>query len=371
MKQDILHECYEKAKACIKKCISPYGLFASGGVDGYNAIWSRDSMIAMIGASLSHEESFKEVFKQSIITLGEHQSKNGQIPNCIDKFADRAPHVDFKTIDSSLWYIIGNYTYKERYKDDSLLNANKILIDKALSWLACQDAGEIGMLAQLPTSDWQDAFPHKYGYIISTQVLYYKVLNLIGDNESAKKLRFIVNEDKDDSLWNGNFYDAYRWKNHGKYKEIGEWFDSLGNILAIIFEVADEEKAEKILNYIKKKKINQPYPIRDIYPPIKQGSKYWQDYYLDCSAGKPNSYSNGGIWGYIGCFYVLALIKAGKIKEAETELKKIAEIDLEWGFPEWVHPLKKTVGQKDKLQAWEAGAFILAYDSLKKGECLI
>jgi len=371
MQQDILHECYEKAKLVIKKCATPYGLFASGGVGGYNAIWSRDSMISMIGASLSHEESFREVFKQSIIALREHQSKNGQIPNCVDKFSERAPHVDFKTIDSTLWYIIGNYVYKERYKDDSLLNANKISIDKALSWLACQDSGEIGMLVQLPTSDWQDAFPHKYGYTISTQALYHKVLDLIGDNESARKLRFMVNEDEDDGLWNGNFYLAYRWKNHGKHKEIGEWFDSLGNLLAIIFELADEEKAEKILNYIKKKKINQPYPLRDIYPPIKKGSRYWQDYYLDCSAGKPDSYSNGGIWGYIGCFYVLALIKQGKIEEAEKELRKIAEIDLKFGFPEWVHPLKKTAGQKDKLQAWEAGTFILAYDSLKKKECLI
>ncbi|MBM3234060.1 hypothetical protein FJZ19_03110 [Candidatus Pacearchaeota archaeon] len=371
MKQDILHECYEKAKLVIKKCSTPYGLFASGGADGYNAIWSRDSMITMIGASLSHEESFQEVFKQSIITLGEHQSKNGQIPNCVDKFSNRQPHVDFKTIDSSLWYIIGNYVYKERYKDDSLFDANKISIERALSWLACQDSGENGLLAQLPTSDWQDAFPHKYGYTINTQALYYKVLNLTGDNAGAKQLKFLVNEDKDDGLWNGNFYYAYKWKNHGKYREIGEWFDSLGNILAIIFELADDEKAKKILNYIKSKKITRPYPVRDIFPPIKRGSKYWQNYYLDCQAGKPNSYSNGGIWGYIGCFYVLALIKAGKIKEAETELKKIAEIELKWGFPEWVHPIEKIAGEKNKLQAWEAGAFILAYDSLKQKKCLL
>ena len=30
-------------------------------------------------------------------------------------------------------------------------------------------------------------------------------------------------------------------------KKIGNWFDSLGNLLAIIFDLADKERAEKIL----------------------------------------------------------------------------------------------------------------------------
>ena len=222
------------------------------------------------------------------------------------------------------------------------------------------------MLAQLPTSDWQDAFPHKYGHTISTQALYYKVLNLVGDVESAQKLKFMVNEDSDTNLWNNNYYLAYRWKNHGKHREFGDWFDSLGNLLAIVFDLADKEKAEKILNYIEKKKINQPYPVRSIYPVIKPGSKYWQDYFLDCLAGKPNNYANGGVWGFIGCFYVLALIKMSKLELAEKELKKRAEADLKFGFPEWIHPIKKTVSDMHKCQAWEAGMYILAYESLKR-----
>jgi glycogen debranching enzyme len=368
--KEILYECFEKAKDCVRKCLRPHGLYASGNYDGYFAVWSRDSMITSLGASLCGDE-FKEVFRASILTLGDHQSKNGQIPNCVDKWENRAPHVDFKSIDSSMWYIIGNYIYSERFKDEKLLLGNKLLIDKALCWLSCQDTGEIGMLTQLPTSDWQDAFPHRYGYTINSQALYYKVLTLVGDMDGAEKLKYMVNDNKDDCLWNGEFYVPYRWKNHGKYKEIGDWFDSLGNILAIVFELADEEKAIKILNYIKKKKIAEPHPIRAIYPPIKKGSPYWQDYYLDCLAGVPNNYLNGGVWGYIGCFYVLALIKVGKMKDAETELKKIAEVNLKLGFPEWIHPTKHIATVRDQLQAWEAGTYILAYKSLKEGKVLI
>src|SRR3989344_7469913 len=176
--QKMIEKCYEQAKEVIRICSTKNGLFASGGIGGYDAVWARDSMISSLGASLVKEKLFKSTFKQSIATLAKNQSKNGQIPNAVDKFSRRKPHVDFASIDSSLWYIIGHYIYRKRYDDNSLLKKYKKKIEKTLSWLRCQDTGEKGMLTQLPTSDWQDAFPHKYGYTINTQALYYKALNL-------------------------------------------------------------------------------------------------------------------------------------------------------------------------------------------------
>ena len=133
--------------------------------------------------------------------------------------------------------------------------------------------------------------------------------------------------------------------------------------------MSDENKSLKILKWIEDKKINRPYPVRTIYPAIKKSSKDWKDYFLDSDAGKPYSYSNGGIWTYIGGFYVLALVKMGKLKKAELELKKLAEANLlEPGFAEWVHPkTKETFGDN---QAWNAGMYIAAYQSVKKKRCL-
>jgi glycogen debranching enzyme len=182
----MLETCYLKAVKTLKTCSTKNGFFASGGKEGYNAIWSRDSMISALGASLIDLPLFKNTFKVSINTLKKDQSKSGQIPNCVDRFSNRKPKADYKTIDSSLWYIIGNYTYAKRYKDLSILKKNKASIEKALQWLKCQDSGETGMLTQLPTSDWQDAFPHKYGYTINTQALHYHVLNLTNQKKKQK-----------------------------------------------------------------------------------------------------------------------------------------------------------------------------------------
>jgi len=369
MEKKIIDEAYEKAKEALRECATKHGLYASGGKKGYKGVWARDSMITLIGASSDKDPLFKEQFKKSIITLAKHQSKLGQIPNAVLKFERKNPQVDFKTVDSSLWYVIGHYVYKERYKDYSLFERYHKSIKKAITWIKYRDVGEDVTLEQLPTTDWEDAFPNSYGATINTQALYYKVLELIKEKKTKRKLKKIINKDYENKLWAGDFYWAYRWKNHNKYKEIGDWFDSLGNLLAIVFGLSGRRRAKKILNYINDKKISRPYPTKSIYPPIKKGSEYWRDYYYDAGA-TPNHYLNGGIWPYIGGFYVLALIKRRKFEQAEQELKKLAEANLKGNlFPEWIDPItKETHGE---FQAWSAGTYILAYNSLKKKKVLM
>ncbi len=358
----MIKEAYEKSKQIIKACSTKNGLFASAGKGGYNAVWSRDSMISLIGASL--EKDFEKVFKKSLLTLKNYQGKTGQIPNAVDKYSKRKPHVDFQTIDSSLWHILGHYYYKKRYNSKIY---DKKSIEKTFSWLRCQDIGENSLLGQLPTTDWQDAFPHKYGYTINTHALYFKVLKLL--KKDTRKLKFMLNKNKETKLWDKDYFLAYRWKNHNKYKEQSNWFDSLGNLLAIVFDLADSRQSNKILKYIEKNNIHKPYPVKAIHPPIKKSSKYWEDYFKDCDAKNPYSYLNGGIWPYIGSFYVLALIKQKKFKKAEQELKKLAESNLKGNFPEWIHP--KTKESFGKLQAWNAGTYILAYKSLINKKVLL
>lgn len=368
--QNITKEAYNEAIKVLEKCLTPSGFRAA--YPGYNGIWARDSVISSLGASLL-ENKFKETFKQSLITLAKNQSEKGQIPNAI--LLDKK-QVDYKSIDSTLWFIIGHYIFRERYKDASLFKKYKKSIEDAITWLSYQDMGEDSMLEQLPTTDWQDAYPHRYGHTINTQALWFYVLNLVRDKKEAVKLKSVCNNNKEDSLWNGRYYYSYRWKNHNKYKEIGDWFDSLGNLLAIIFELADKDKAEKILDYIKNEKIDEPYPIKAIYPAIERADKYWHDYFADAES-KPLCYLNGGIWTYIGGFYILALLRVGRLKEAEKQLGKLAEANLlNPKFSEWLNGKTGEPGiSRDKSkagnQAWNAGMYILAYESLKSKKVLI
>lgn len=358
-----IDEAYLSAKEVIRMCATKNGLYASGGRNGYKGVWSRDSNITLIGASTDPEDFFREQFKKSLETLKKHQSKLGEIPNAVLKFDSKKLQVDYKSIDSSLWFVIGHYIYKKRYNDASLFKKHEHTIKRTIKWIHYRDFGNDVSLEQLPTTDWQDAFPHKYGVAVNTQALYCKVLDLVQDKKKKKKLIYEMNEHDDTNLWNGTYYWAYRWKNHNKYKEIGPWFDSLGNILAALFDLADRKKARKIVKYMEKHNVSSPFPTRSISPPIRPGGEFWKDYYYDARA-TPNHYLNGGIWPFIGGFYVVLLVKLKEYKKARAELEKLARGNLKSHvFPEWIDPItKNTYGE---YQAWSAGTYIWAYNAVK------
>jgi glycogen debranching enzyme len=365
---EIERRAYLEAIEVLKKCATAHGFFAA--YPGYDAVWARDSMIISLGASIIKGSLFKRAFAQSINTLSKKQSKLGQIPNAVDTFSRRTPHVDYGSIDSTLWFIIGTFKYQKRYKDSAFIKQYNSQIKKASRWLRYQDFGENGMLVQPPTTDWQDSFPHRYGYTINTQALYYHVLTLLKKSKDAKRLRDIANHKH--GLWTGEYYLPWKWKDHNSFHERGTWFDSLGNLLAIIFGLADEDHAKKILAYIKKEKIDQPYPMKAIYPPIRKGSKNWQDYFADCDAKKPYNYLNGGIWTFIGGFYILALLKYNKISEARLQLKQLAKANLQGKsqFDEWLHG-KSGKPNGGKNQGWNAALYVLAYESVKQKKSLL
>lgn len=382
-------KAYNQAVKVIKKCSKVDGFYASGLTGGYDAVWARDSMITAFGASLIGEE-FKKPFLASLNILRKWQTPKGQIPNCVGSYnIDRRSDKTYNTIDSSLWFIIGHYIYAAAYNDKKIIEQHKKSIAKALIWLKYQDPNEDTLLTQLPTMDWQDAFPHKYGHVINTQALYYEVLKLVGDEKLSKHLKRVVNGkiEKYLALYDNKlgYYLPWNWKNHDGDREQEEWFDSLGNILAILSGLATKKIANNIMKHIKKEGINQPCGCKAIWPPIKKGDKEWHSYFSKCDARTPYHYLNGGIWPFIGGFYIAALIKIGKKAEAKKELEILAEANLQlldvdklpyprsikgkYDFNEWLHG-KTGKPKGEPFQGWTAGTYIYAYECVKQGKVL-
>jgi len=190
----------------------------------------------------------------------------------------------------------------------------------------------------------------------------------------AKKLKKTVNIPKrphlclfDEKL---GYYLPWAWKDHAGDRETEYWFDSLGNLLAIISGLADLKKSRSILNYIETKKINRPYPVKSIFPPIFPKSKLWKSYFSKCEARTPYRYLNAGIWPFIGGFYVAALVKTKQFKKAEEELKNLALANkkgkkISWEFNEWLDG-KKGKPRGAIYQAWSAGSYLFADESFRR-----
>lgn len=137
--------------------------------------------------------------------------------------------------------------------------------------------------------------------------------------------------------------------------------------MAIVSGLADLDKSRSILNYIETKKINRPYPVKAIFPPLFPESKLWKSYFSKCDARTPYHYLNAGIWPFIGGFYVAALVKAKQFKKAKTELKNLALANKQgkkmvWEFNEWLDG-KKGTPEGSIYQAWSAGAYLFAFES--------
>jgi hypothetical protein len=63
------------------------------------------------------------------------------------------------------------------------------------------------------------------------------------------------------------------------FRDYADRFDTLGNLLAIIFGVATQTQADKILDYLHGCGLNQPFPVQSVYPVLQPGDRDWRDYY--------------------------------------------------------------------------------------------
>ena len=81
----------------------------------------------------------------------------------------------------------------------------------------------------------------------------------------------------------------------------------------------------------------------------------------------PDHYHNGGVWPFIGGFYVAALVRYGRTREAEMALERLAILNHAGGFNEWHHgSTAMPMGVRD--QAWSSAMYIYAWHAVQRGE---
>ena len=406
------HHAYEQAMKVLKKCVHSVGIKASAQMSGYPQVWARDSMITLLGASLTGDGKILHALKSSFEILKKKQTPLGSIPNNVHVGTLKPNYQAYA--DAGLWFVIGNAFFFRQTHNKSFLKRNYEAIKKTLSWYEYQNVDQTGLITMEEGSDWEDllAIRSKGLYV---NVLHYLALRSagviaknLGDLKServylkmARNLRSRINhyfwwKGKDNAFTHikfsfGTQTSADRSKKlMGKlslpfehtlndisyylpyltFRSYGYWLDSFGNLLAILSGVAGASRASAVLEGIKKYKLAEPYPIKTIHPPICPDDKDWRYYYQFEGLSMPHQYHNGGIWPFLGGFYVATLVKMNRHKEAEKALEKLAElnwlgVNKEWEFNEWFHgETAQAMGNPD--QAWSAGMYIYAYEAVRR-----
>ncbi len=372
---------YENAIRALRLCATPEGLKASGYKTGHHQVWTRDTMIALLGARFVEDQEIQRALHASIALLKSHQAPTGAIPNNVDCATLRP---NFRAYaDAGLWWIIGS----------SLLAPDPDVTDTILKWYACQDVDQSGLISMQESADWQDLFCTR-GKGLYLNCLYVLALRAAGQDGRADAVREAINrffwyegdgemlrhvshtfstesKEERDSLgrkrWlpvKQHLVDERYYLPYLGFRAVGEWFDTLANLLAILSGVADEARTATILDFVDRHQLASA-PIRSLTPVVMPGDPDWRDYYGMLNL--PHCYHNGGVWPFIGGFYVAALVKAGRLRAASIALDSLAELNRRGEFNEWHHgETLEPMGVR--AQAWSAGTYLFALECVKRSD---
>jgi hypothetical protein len=340
-------------------------------------------MICSLGAAAAEDAEVIRAVVQSIRALTAGQTRLGAIPNNIDPDTGKT---NFRAYaDGGLWHVIASLT----------LDPHAAAIERALSWYETQDVDQSGLLSMQESADWQDLFCTR-GKGLYLNCLYVLALRRAGRRERADRTAALINRwhwyrgDGDlfrhvmhsfstesldmDSLGRRRWIPEKRilptehfYLPYLSFREVGEWFDALGNLLAIIAGVADGERAETLLDFIERHGLHLA-PMKAVYPAVQPGDSDWRDYYGELN--RPEQYHNGGVWPFLGGFYVAALVKMSEYEKAEAALHRLGELNRAGEFNEWHHgETAEPMGVKD--QAWSAAMYLYARACVEERRLLL
>ena len=403
----LIQEGYTKAIEALKKNITPLGYSAcsikdnipNGTDENYHSVWARDGAITVIGSLslINEDEEIHKCSKQTLETLLEHISRNGQIPSNVrikDNIPDYSGVGGICSIDSGIWVVIAFYEYVNVTKDFDFLRKYIADIKETMRWLGAHDSNNDALLEIPEAGDWTDLFGRSYN-ILYDEILWYRanvcfgrMLELLGDHEEAGEyIRWsqVIKKEIVQNFWPSTQQKLFQSVSFAeKQFTLGDtsyliaqttpfdfsWrCDTLGNILAFIHGTVDAEKAHHTLKFMIGVGVNDPFPIANVYPVVSPGDPDRRPYYTVNLLNLPNHYHNGGIWPFVGGFWVKFVNKLGFREMAIAELHKLALINKEgvneeWEFTEWAHGTTgKPMGKA--YQAWSAAQYISACNDLK------
>ncbi len=403
--RDFIGLAYQKAIEALQKNLTPLGFSACSMADNeirgtdanYNSVWGRDGAITIIGTLSLKEPEFRNCQRATLETLLRHISPNGQIPANVrveDDTPDYSGIGGICAVDSGLWVIIAAYEYVRVTRDHDFLDTYMEPLQRAMNWLSAHDGNNDALLEIPEAGDWTDLFGRSYN-VLYDEILWYRVnvcfglilewrgeLERAGDylrwSQTIKTaiLRKFWPSTNGSEVASKTFADQQFSLGDTSYllAEVTPFSfnwrcDVYGNILAVLYNVLDLERAKIAFRFMWGVGVNHPWPVANLYPKVTGGDPDWKSYYTVNLLNLPDHYHNGGIWPFIGAQWVRFINRLGLRDLAYQELLRLAELNKqgraqEWEFNEWAHG-KTGIPMGKAYQAWSAAGFVHACHDLQ------
>jgi glycogen debranching enzyme len=393
----LIDEALEKAKDVLRRNVTDRGFTACSMKDdedphsNYGSVWARDASMTLMWSLPLQDPELTACGRRSLETLLAAQAPGGHLPNYVHADNGKPEYGgigNIAGIDGAMWVVIATWNYYKVTNDRAFVIRYLGKLRKTMDWLRAHDSNNCGLIEVPEASDWTDLFPRSYN-VLYDEVLWYRVnvefaelLRLAGKSPKlyvnrAARIRHLINKqfwpttesirDSMESFAQTQFTLGRTRYLISQITPFGfSWrCDVFANIIAALYGVLDEERSHKVWRFLRQIAIDQPNPVRVLYPAIRPGAPDWRDYFLVNLQNLPHHYHNGGIWPFVGGLWIRFLHRLGKNDHAEEALNSLAElckagIDTEWEFTEWAHgQTGRPMGKA--FQAWSAASYVAAY----------
>jgi hypothetical protein len=376
--------CAEASIALLRRNLTSHGILAASRTEAavarrYTRIFGRDAAICVLAMCGSGDDALERGAVASLDALARDQAANGQIPKYVDPDGRDADFWYLGCIDATLWWLIAVDHVRQhggvpatRWQDG---------VARAIGWLLAQEHQTFRLLQQNEASDWADIMPRS-GYVLYTNALWVEVKRRyaldqtdatlhhfnhlfnpfqrdLPDYHRARLLQHYARRGRRDPGLYLSFVNLAFAGNEG---------DVFGNVLAVLGGAASESMGHAIVQTIGRAQAADPWPVRVVLHPLSRSHELWRPYMARHQQNQVHQYHNGGIWPFVGGFWVLALERLGLRSQAWQQLQALARANAadDWRFTEWFHG--RTLAPLGMAgQSWNAAAFLLALRALQGG----
>jgi len=382
----VVNRCADESQRLLEANLTPSGLLAAARSDAaearaYTRIFGRDAGVCALAMAGSGMPALEQGAVASLDALAALQAPNGQIPKYVDPEGRDADFWYLGCIDATLWWLIAVDHVRRASTAAGVQTRWQPNVDRAIQWLLAQEHQRFFLLQQNEASDWADIMPRS-GFVLYTNALWYFVKRRFGVARSEETRHHFnhlfhpfgpdLPEYRRARLL--RHYALRGQRQSGLYLSfvnlafVGDEGDVFGNVLAILCGLAGDARSQEIVQALLTAAVSDPYPVRVVTRPIPRGHPRWRAYMARHRQNHPHQYHNGGIWPFVGGFWVLALAKLGQRELARAELLKLARAnaDGDWRFTEWFQgETRAAMGMAG--QSWNAATFLLAKQAVEVG----
>ena len=353
---EIVSKAFEIARNDLRSCYQKHGIV--GGITRLKEYYARNSFFASLGATKLEDYGIVKKNLELFLSL---QRSDGMIPVKIS--ANLRPFYGFKffgeALDQNALFIMALADYVTGTRDTEFLEKNFQKTLNALQWLEKREKN--GLVEEGLQSNWSDSIL-KSGFVLYTNCCYFKAIkdfsflsSLLGKEEVSEKYAEKsdrVREKINKMFWVGNYYAD--WVDFSRH----EYFSCDGNVLSILWGIADSEQSKMIENKIRQHRLNA-VPLKTNYPPYP----FWRVMWLLLPMHAYH-YHNGASWLWLGAINVLSLKIMGWTQEARAETNEMSKLIVENAtVPEVFDsqkPFSSVLLKSEVHFSWSAGLFVKA-----------